>query len=708
MAVHPKKVFHLVSTFPLKAIWRRIKKRFGQLKARLKTTCLGAEITETAFRRAFMSEISTEAEFLTRIKSESHPKFFILPQEKDGLVNTLRRLCPSAEEQIVQAADKVCAHRFDLLGSGECWLGEHIDWQIDFKTGYRWDPKTYYLDIRYAQYPGGYDIKVPWELSRCQHFAWLGQAYWLTGDEKYTWEFRAQVEDWIRCNPLRYGVNWVCTMDVALRAVNWLWGYAYFRHSPVLDDAFHLLLHRSLLAHGRHILDNLEWSEKATGNHYLSDIVGLIYLGILLPEFKEAQNWRQFGLGELEKEIQKQIYSDGVNFEASTNYHRLSTELFLSATLLAERNGFNFSRIYDERLEQMISVVYAISRPDGTVPVIGDQDNGRVHRLKVWSVPEMEWQDFRPLLALGAVWKNNLDWALIAQDSWEEAVWMFGIHAAKVHDQINSQSLLPKPISTSLAEGGWYVLRDQNFHVVAELGPNGQNGNGGHAHNDSLSFDLFCQGQSWICDPGSYLYTADYDARNLFRSTQMHNTVSSDEYEQNQFDPYELFKLNSDIAPRLVHWEVTDTFTLLAGEFASHTTAGMMHRRWFYLAHGLNLMVLTDCVRGNENQRRVIFHFAPGVVANVCQEPLPGIVLVGKDKTRLWILDLERDYEKILVEQGWISMGYGNRQRCWTAIFEWEGDQPHSLGLIVGEEGENILEKIAQARSFNCKIRGTP
>lgn len=704
MTKHTKQYFDILRKLPSKAIWRRVKKQSRLLITRLRTIYLGAEITTKDFHHAFTNDISTEVEFLAKVKSDQRPKFFLVLQEKDRLVNGLRHICPSAESQIIQAAEQICTHHFDLLGSGKCWLGKQIDWHIDFKTGHRWDPTTYYLDIQYAPYPGGYDIKIPWELSRCQHFAWLGQAYWLTGDEKYTREFRLQIEDWIKCNPLRYGVNWVCTMDVALRAINWLWGYAYFQHSPTLDDSFHLLFHRSLLAHGRHMLNNLEWSEQSTGNHYLSDIVGLVYLGILLPEFKEAQIWRQFGLSELEKEIQKQVYFDGVDFEASTNYHRLSTELFLSATLLAERNGFNLSPAYNEQLERMITVIYTISRPDGTVPVIGDQDNGRVHRLKIWQPPEMEWQDFRPLLAVGAIWKNNPAWAISAKDCWEEAIWMFGMYAINEYDRLIAQSLPPKPISTCLPAGGWYILRDQSFHIMVELGSNGQNGNGGHAHNDSLSFDLFWQGQTWICDPGTYLYTPDYEARNLFRSTQMHNTVSIEGYEQNQFDPHELFQMKNNTAPRLIHWEVTDSFTMLVGEFAPQIPDSILHRRVFYLAHELNLMVLTDCVRGNENLRRIVFHFSPDVIANSCQDPLPGIVLKGRDKYRLWIFCPGCELETVYIQQGWLSIGYGNRQRCSTAVFEWNGDQIHSLIFTAGEEGDNLLEKIDQVDTFMEKL----
>ena len=59
------------------------------------------------------------------------------------------------------------------------------------------------------------DIKVPWELSRFQHFTILGQAYILSKEEKYAQEFVNQVTDWIEHNPVGFGVNWACPMDVA-------------------------------------------------------------------------------------------------------------------------------------------------------------------------------------------------------------------------------------------------------------------------------------------------------------------------------------------------------------------------------------------------------------------------------------------------------------------------------------------------------------
>ena len=101
-----------------------------------------------------------------------------------------------------------------------------MPWHSDFKTGREW-PVRFCKDIEYLELDRPSDVKVPWELSRAQHFPVLGQAYWLTGDERYAREFVAEVDDWIDRNPLAYGVNWACAMDVALRAVNWMWGF-YF------------------------------------------------------------------------------------------------------------------------------------------------------------------------------------------------------------------------------------------------------------------------------------------------------------------------------------------------------------------------------------------------------------------------------------------------------------------------------------------------
>ncbi|NQE52327.1 hypothetical protein C5S29_01940, partial [ANME-1 cluster archaeon GoMg3.2] len=191
--------------------------------------------------------------------------FFFNPNDKDKIAETIEKEYPNSIEQTINDADEICNHIFDLLGSGKVKLGEEIDWHLDFKTGFRWNPKTCYLGTRkHATLDDDSDVKVPWELSRCQHFVTLGKAYWYIKEskidgEKYAREFVNQIRDWIDANPVELGVNWACTMDVAIRAVNWIWGYYFFCDSPSLTNEFKIKFFKSLFLHGRHIINNLEF-----------------------------------------------------------------------------------------------------------------------------------------------------------------------------------------------------------------------------------------------------------------------------------------------------------------------------------------------------------------------------------------------------------------------------------------------------------------
>ncbi|GAG92557.1 unnamed protein product, partial [marine sediment metagenome] len=217
---------------------------------------------------------------------------------------------------------------------------EPIDWHIDFKSGYRWDKKTWYKRIKYG-HTLGVDIKVPWELSRFQYLIALGQAYVITRDEKYSLEYIYQITDWIENNPPWFGVNWVCTMDVAIRAANLVLSLSFFKNSKLITDKLLFYFTKNIYIHGKHIINNLEYGP-ITSNHYLSDISGLLFISELFSEFDMGRKWKKFAIKELKKEMAKQVYDDGVDFEASTCYHRLVLELFFYCTLFAIKNSPEF------------------------------------------------------------------------------------------------------------------------------------------------------------------------------------------------------------------------------------------------------------------------------------------------------------------------------------------------------------------------------
>src|SRR5918999_4886957 len=268
-------------------------------------------------------------------------------------------------DDLVGRAEEICAHRFDLLGSGRTDLGAEIDWHADFKTGRRWPLR--HASLLPISYGDGSDIKVPWELARCQHLPLLAAAHRRTGDAEYLDELGAQLTSWIRANPVELGPNWACTMDVAIRAANWVAALAICAGDAAQEPWFGDVLN-SLLLHARFIRTHLEDGE-VRGNHYLSDVVGLLAVSALFSGGWEGRDWASWAAEELVTEMEHQVRGDGCAHEASIPYHRLVTELFVCGTQAADALvPGRFPDWYRVRLDSMLAFVRDCTRPEGLAP----------------------------------------------------------------------------------------------------------------------------------------------------------------------------------------------------------------------------------------------------------------------------------------------------------------------------------------------------
>ena len=300
---------------------------------------------------------------------------------------------------------------------------EPIDWQIDFKSGYRWDERSHFRRLSFGQHPGA-DVKVPWELARLQHLPQLavahilaksGQPGWHASDV-YARELRNQILDFLATNPPRFGVNWLCPMDVGIRAANILLAVDLLRAGGWTADApFERAVGLAALAHGRLIAKNLEWSTAPRSNHYLANLAGLLFCSAYLPPTPETDGWLAFAAQQLDEEILCQFFADGGNFEGSTSYHRLSLEIaaFSTALLLGLRRGPRsapdvwpdwcahivaggsasragrragegtepLSDAAGERLELAAAAAGKWMKPNGCPAQIGDNDSGRLFRM---------------------------------------------------------------------------------------------------------------------------------------------------------------------------------------------------------------------------------------------------------------------------------------------------------------------------------------
>jgi len=530
----------------------------------------------------------------------------------DTITQNYRKLFLDKVQTKIIEADLICEHIFNLLGSGPKKLTpigrnyQPIDWHCDFKSGYRWSPRTFYCNIRYGQ-KEGVDVKVPWELSRFQHLNILGQAYILTKNKKYSEEFASQISDWIDNNPIGFGVNWKCTMDVAIRVTNWLVAQEYFSEEGLISDDFWQKFYTSIYEHGKFIRNHLENRGKITNNHYIADLVGLFFIAVYCSFYKESKEWQGFAIQELTREITKQVYPDGCDFEASTSYHRLVLEMLFYTELLAQRADINLPDEYKNRVRKMFEFSLYCIKPDGRIPQIGDNDNGRFLIFSKRSILEHKY-----LLSFAAIYYRESMFNVLGIDLDEEAYWVFGPEAKGIFDNVPLRKDLVE--SKDFPDAGWYIIRKGNDYCFISCGPNGQNGNGGHAHNDKLSFELILNGHDIIVDPGTYVYTSYPEERNNFRSTGYHNTANFSGFEQNEFTEKDIFSLPEKIKIKETNLKEIDNNIIFQGEIRY---ADITHKRKITLDGDSGSWHIKDIISSPKHLKgTLLFHLSPNLTYN--------------------------------------------------------------------------------------------
>jgi hypothetical protein len=461
---------------------------------------------------------------------------------------------------------------FSLWGLNSCPPGlppGEIEWRRDPLSKHLW-PLDYHRDLKLFR-PDGSDVRVVWELNR------LGHLFRLTNAE----EFIAHLRSWHEQNPYARGPNWSCAMEVALRAMNILVAFECHRHSPQLDpEELQFVLHL-LQQHGRYIQNNLEFSYIATSNHYLSDVTGLLWLGVMLPELAGARQWQEFGVRELLREMDKQILPDGADCESSTGYHRFVCELFLYSFVLCREHNIEIPERYWQKLRQMLDYIKAYIRPDGLAPLIGDTDGGQVLPFHSRAA-----NDHAYLLELGSEVFNDPELKLAERSS------------------------------KAFPNAGLYIMRNDDCYLCFNASGVGINGRGSHGHNDALSLEVSARGRAFIVDPGTYVYSADLQMRHAFRSTAYHSTVKIDSEEQNTIDLNTPFIIGNEAQPRVLEWQSDDKHDKVVAEHYGYRrlTSPVTHRRTVTFNKQECSWLIDDEFPGSgEHEFEIYFHFTFGL-----------------------------------------------------------------------------------------------
>ncbi|MCA9795418.1 MAG: heparinase II/III family protein [Candidatus Eremiobacteraeota bacterium] len=392
-----------------------------------------------------------------------------------------------------------------------------IDWQLDFKSGFRWSSRLESTALPWWPMPGA-DIKVAWELGRMQHLPLL--AGW--GE---TTEVQRQVADFMANNPCGFGVQWCSSLEVAIRAANW--AVAAERSGLCFDD--------ELAIHGSFVRDHLEWNDGRPNNHLLVALAGLL----VVADHLDHEPWLEFSRQALVEQVIEQFNEDGSHFEGSTCYHRFCAEAVAEATARLLARGWPMPDWYRERLQRMAAFIDVLTGPDGTVPCIGDNDNGRFLKLET----RYEWLGLAQAQARFANLRDEQD---LPEIHLQEVTLDHRPLANRLRRLAGTgpnpaasptpgpplpagQVVLVVPLTGQL-EGltrvgfehfGVWVYRASGLHLTIRCG--GNRARCGHAHDDQLSLELTVDGRRLWRDPGCYVYGAWPAKRHQYRGSSAHN-----------------------------------------------------------------------------------------------------------------------------------------------------------------------------------------
>jgi hypothetical protein len=271
-----------------------------------------------------------------------------------------------------------------------------------------------------------------------------------------------------------------------------------------------------------------------------------------------------------------------------------------------------FPAWYFERLEKMAEFTMHITKPTNHIPQIGDNDSGRFLKLNpvyqymtvaeakaryvnldgydelpdktnYWDEVHLEHRHL--VAAINGLFHRNDFATFMGGNNWEtelikgltNAIQLksykrddeptaaeqvrIGCNEFETYNEKYQKLEIPLPME-NIREGlklfaypdfGLYIYRSQRLYLAIRCGTIGQNGNGGHAHNDQLSIELNVDGDDWISDPGIYLYSPLPKKRNMYRSVKVHFAPRLADKEQSQIDQG-LFKLGNEIQTNVIYF----------------------------------------------------------------------------------------------------------------------------------------------------------
>ena len=304
------------------------------------------------------------------------------------------------------------------------------------------------------------------------------------------------IEHWIVANPPTAGDGWE-PYPVSLRAVNWI--KFCLCAAPEQGVPQHWL---------DSLATQLAWLEKRLeyhllANHLLKNGKALFFGGVFFSG-PDADRWRKTGLQILLREADEQILADGGHYERSPMYHCIVLEDYLDVLNLVQSAPGLVPADAEARLRaaasRALQFLADIRAGDGRIPLFNDAAFGIVAEPAV-------------LLDYGKRVAGAASAAILPADIAAEAA--------------------PTAVRICRPDTGYYGYRYGGDSLIVDCGPVGPDYQPGHAHCDTLSYELCVDGQRVVVDAGTHSYGID-GLRHYARQTSSHNTVELDGVEQSE------------------------------------------------------------------------------------------------------------------------------------------------------------------------------
>ncbi|MGG1519526.1 alginate lyase family protein [Paenibacillus oryzisoli] len=438
--------------------------------------------------------------YLALIGSGVTRRYYFDAQDVPELMKYARECYGEDEEAVLSLAeaDQIVEGSFPLVkGRRVQFSGGNYDW-----NSWLFDSSQYQL-----------------HLTRFAYVKHLSRAYCLTGGEKYAACFNRIMGDFIDDNPVPVDGSFRaqhCTWDplsVGVRLFMLPEAFITFWGSPSFTPDVKMKMIKSFHEHGSYVRNY----HASHGNHATMQIRGLIQVALLLPEMKVSQAWLSYGLQEMPGYIHQNVYEDGVQFEASPNYHVVVMRDLFELVSLFQALQLPVDDSYRDVLEKMYTALMYMLTPDGLLARFGDTDAHAPLEL-------------RDAMSLGAYLYGRPDFKFFGHAKLPfSLLWRLGSAAVEAYDRITAES--PAATLASFPVGGYIVSRQDWTNETLYMGMRAGVGINGHAHSDALSFILFSGGKELLVDSGMGLFEWNKE-RKYAVSTRAHNTVVVDGQDQ--------------------------------------------------------------------------------------------------------------------------------------------------------------------------------